>query len=45
LTMFDMIYVFDAGKVSESGSFHDLITQWGMLANMREEYQASQKKN
>lgn len=44
LTMFDTIYVFDAWKVIESGSFHDLIAQWGMLAKMREEYQASQKK-
>lgn len=45
LTLFDTIYVFDEGKIKESGSFHDLIEQWGMLANMRTEYQASQKKN
>jgi ABC-type multidrug transport system fused ATPase/permease subunit len=44
LTMFDTIYVFDKGKVIESGSFHGLIGQWGMLSKMREEYQASQKK-
>ena len=44
LTLFDTIYVFDGGKIIESGSFRELIEYRGMLAQMREEYQATQKK-
>lgn len=44
LSMFDMIYVFDGGKIIESGRFDDLIAQWWVLAKMREEYQTSHKK-
>lgn len=44
LNMFDMIYVFDGGKIVESGWFDDLLAQWWVLAKMREEYQTTHKK-
>ncbi len=44
LSMFDVIYVFDQWRIIESGTFQSLLDQSWMLAKMREEYQASQKK-
>lgn len=45
LPMFDMIYVFDQGKIIESGSFDDLLQYNGSFAQLWDEYQANQNKN
>jgi hypothetical protein len=38
--MFDEIYVFSNGRLVESGSFQDLLSARGQLANMWSNYQA-----
>ena len=41
LEMFDMVYVFDDGRIVESGSFSDLIANQGVLSSMWKNYQIS----
>ena len=45
LPLFDQIYVFDKGEVIESGSFHNLIAQWGIFTTLRNNYQSTQRKS
>jgi hypothetical protein len=40
--MFDLIYVFDDGKVVESGDFDSLVTRRGLFAQMWRNYQAAE---
>ncbi len=42
LEMFDIIYVFDDGKVVESGTFSELTVSGGRLAEMWKNYQVSE---
>ncbi len=41
LEMFDMIYVFDDGRIVESGSFNELLSTSGVLSEMWRNYQIS----
>ena len=41
LELFDMVYVFDDGRIVESGSFNDLLSKQGTLASMWKNYQIS----
>jgi ATP-binding cassette subfamily B protein len=44
LELFDRIYVFDDGKIVESGDFKSLLQADGMLASMWREYQTEQSE-